>query len=263
LRKGLFHLLFVALLTIVTQVGGVIYLFALLIRGRFRFGRLQLLFLFGSIYLVFTFTVIPLSASLTGRKPLPLSGDLRPLNFMTVLLNRHYVNEDLKKVIIKVNSDFAEKYPESSLNYLDANFPFWDGFPLFPHLSHDDGKKLDLAFQYKEQHTGIASRAPSIIGYGVYEAPKSGEDDYPEICERKGYWQYGLLGHLIPNSGQYIVDEDRTIFLINQLIRQEKISKIFIEPHLKRRWGFENESKIRFHGCQAVRHDDHIHLQIN
>lgn len=27
----------------------------------------------------------------------------------------------------------------------DASFPFLDGFPLPPHLSHDDGEKADLA----------------------------------------------------------------------------------------------------------------------
>ena len=29
---------------------------------------------------------------------------------------------------------------------LDGGFPFLDGFPLLPRLSHDDGRKLDLAF---------------------------------------------------------------------------------------------------------------------
>ena len=39
------------------------------------------------------------------------------------------------------------------------------------------------------------------------------------------------------------------------------IEKVFIEPHLKTRLNLTS-NKIRFHGCQAVRHDDHIHLQV-
>ena len=48
---------------------------------------------------------------------------------------------------------------------------------------------------------------------------------------------------------------------MNSILKQNEISKIFIEPHLKKRMNLKNP-KIRFHGCRAVRHDDHIHLQI-
>ena len=52
---------------------------------------------------------------------------------------------------------------------LDGNFPFITGFPLLPHLSHDDGEKVDLAFYYADD-TGYlrgATRAP--IGYFAFE----------------------------------------------------------------------------------------------
>ena len=39
-----------------------------------------------------------------------------------------------------------------------------------------------------------------------------------------------------------------------------KDDNIFIEPHLKNRLKIGN-NRIRFHGCKAVRHDDHIHFQ--
>ena len=32
-------------------------------------------------------------------------------------------------------------------------------------------------------------------------------------------------------------------------------------PHLKARLGL-NSNKVRFHGCHAVRHDDHFHVQL-
>ena len=47
-----------------------------------------------------------------------------------------------------------------------------------------------------------------------------------------------------------------------QQIQNKAIKKIFIEPHLKTRWGLKNYQKIRYHGCHAVRHDDHIHVQL-
>jgi hypothetical protein len=33
-----------------------------------------------------------------------------------------------------------EKFPGTVTIALDANFPFVNGFPLLPHLSHADGK---------------------------------------------------------------------------------------------------------------------------
>ena len=39
------------------------------------------------------------------------------------------------------------------------------------------------------------------------------------------------------------------------------IGKDFIEPHLAKRLG-ATTSKIRFQGCKAARHDDHIHVQL-
>ena len=35
----------------------------------------------------------------------------------------------------------------------------------------------------------------------------------------------------------------------------------WLEPHLKNRLGITH-SKLRFQGCQAVRHDDHIDVQM-
>ncbi|NNE79114.1 MAG: hypothetical protein HKN18_02480 [Silicimonas sp.] len=37
--------------------------------------------------------------------------------------------------------------------------------------------------------------------------------------------------------------------------------KIFLEPHLADRLGVAGD-KVRFQGCRAARHDDHIHIQL-
>ena len=60
-----------------------------------------------------------------------------------------------------------DKYPGTILNYLEANFPFIDKFPLLPHLSHNDGKKLDVSFHYVNAKTGEHTNVvPSWLGYG-------------------------------------------------------------------------------------------------
>ncbi len=252
-------------MTILTQVGGLVYLLFLFIRRRVGLIGFKSGILFIVLYLLFTFLILPPLASIGGRVPLPASGSLRPLTIWSVVLNRHYVDPELKVTIQAIADEIEVKFPGSAISYLDANFPFIDGFPMFPHLSHNDGKKLDLAFKYMDRQTRVGTNsAPSFMGYGIFEGPKSGETDYPTLCKSRGYWQYGFIGKLIPkwNVDQYSVDEERTRFILLSLVNKPQVSKIFIEPHLKERWGLSDIDKIRFHGCQAVRHDDHIHFQI-
>jgi hypothetical protein len=143
-------------------------------------------------------------------------------------------------------------------------FPFLDNFPLFPRLSHNDGKKLDLSFQYNNSSTGqITDEIPSFIGYGVCEEPERGEENTPEYCDSKGYWQYNLLRDIVSQDAneEFVCDDKRMRDLVNSFVSHNRVGKIFIEPHLKKRMELTS-SKIRFHRCQAVRHDDHIHVQL-
>jgi hypothetical protein len=39
------------------------------------------------------------------------------------------------------------------------------------------------------------------------------------------------------------------------------VDRIFIEPHLAQRLGVSSPL-VRFQGCRAARHDDHIHVQL-
>lgn len=246
-----------------TQIGGLIYLIVLILTRTFRLSRTTSVTVFTGTYLIATFLAIPLIAPIFGRTALPLTGNLEPLNFGTCLLNRHYVTPELKNQIISISDQIEKRFEGSSTNYLDANFPFVNGFPLFPHLSHNDGRKLDLAFFYMRDNERT-NKAPSIIGYGVFEDPKKEESNYPADCKQRGYWQYGLLSSVVPqwNKDKYQLDVERTRELIKLLSTDELTSKIFIEPHLKQRWKLNRLDNIRFHGCQAVRHDDHIHTQI-
>lgn len=261
--KYILHLLLISLLTILTQVGGVIYILTLGFAKAYKLKRRSGLVLFILIYLITTFAVLPLIAPVFGRTALPFTGNLKPLNFGTCLLNRHYVKPELKQQLIDISDKVNRQFSGTVTHYLDGNFPFYDGFPLIPHLSHNDGKKLDLAFFYTK-NTGSLNSHPGFLGYGIYEGPQEGEVDYPAICKQKGYWQYGLLSSFafLSQELDYQLDVERTKTLIRLLAEHQLTSKIFIEPHLKERWRLSNYRKTRFHGCQAVRHDDHIHTQI-
>lgn len=262
-------------LTVFTQAGGLIYLvyqpLGIIAKKRWS-GKKQLFARIGiclGLYLIFTLSIIPPIAKQFGRVPMPYyatkSTPIKPLTILTCLLNRHYVRPVLKEQIIRTSKRIAKEFPNSRIAYLDANFPFWNGFPLLPHLSHNDGKKLDLAFLYKNSTTGkIVNNSPSSYGYGVYEGPQKGEVNQPNICRKKGYWQYSFLEKITPQGKKesIVLDQERTKRLLQLLAQSKAIQKIFIEPHLKTRWGLSNYRKIRYHGCHAVRHDDHIHVQL-
>ncbi len=72
------------------------------------------------------------------------------------------------------------------------------------------------------------------------------------------------MGNFVPQGRKdaYPLDEKRTQTMVELFAAQPAISKIFIEPHLKTRLNL-NSPKIRFHGCKAARHDDHVHVQID
>jgi hypothetical protein len=258
------HLLLIFFLTILTQIGGLLYAGLWGITKWYKLRRLAAAFTCVLVYLLATFLVVPYLAPKLGRVPLPLNGNLAPLTYLTVFLNRHYVKPDLRDQLQKAADAVNKRYPETTTYYLDANFPFVNGFPLLPHWSHNDGKKVDLAFFYKDENNKAVSGSPSPLGYGVYDSPTSEEINYPDICTKKGFFQYGALAWLVPawSTKNWQTDKERTAFLIKLLTEDRRTSKLFIEPHLKQRWGLEQNEKIRFHGCHAVRHDDHIHTQI-
>ncbi|MCU0449073.1 MAG: hypothetical protein MUC97_04395 [Bernardetiaceae bacterium] len=272
LKVGSIIFLF-CLLTVLTQVGGLVYLFSRLtyrltdpLTNKFL---LKFVYRFVSTFITYclvTFAIVPIIAKPFGRVPLPLmeKNHLQPLNVWTCLLNRHYVRPALKQAMFEVAQRMNTKFPGTTINYLDANFPFINQFPLIPHRSHNDGKKLDLAFCYHDRQANQpTNECPSLIGYGICEEPRPSEKNAPNFCAQKGYWQYGFLPKIIPqtNKKKFTFDHHRTKELIIFLATHPAIGKIFIEPHLKTRLNLTSD-KVRFHGCQAVRHDDHLHLQL-
>lgn len=260
-------------LTVLTQIGGLVYVINFSAYGFINhkvnnvwLRRVCKLVSFILLYAIASFLIVPVLAKPFGRVRLPLttSNNLRPLTFLTCLLNRNYVRKDLREAALQVAGEMNKKYPGTVVNYLDGNFPFFNGFPLFPHLSHSDGRKLDLAFCYKDkQSLQETNAAPSPIGYGICEEPTETEKNTATFCAEKGYWQYSFLKVLMPQSSKndFLFYPQKTKALIELFANDSRIGKIFIEPHLQTRLQIIS-NKIRFHGCRAVRHDDHIHVQL-
>lgn len=258
----LLHLLAVVVLTVFTQTGGLLYVLIWLLPSRWFLQRamspgLQKVVLFVLLYCVTALWLLPAIAPVFGRKPLPHSDQLQAHHWYIPLLNRHYVKPRLYEALEGVTEE-----QEMTTYYLDAGFPFWDWFLLFPHLSHGDGNQVDIAFHYRNL-AGEQVRAPGMSGYGYYDAPVGREVDYVAICEGKGYWQYAIKAGWEPEpTGEIKTDARSTAALISALSRQKATRKIFLEPHLKARWGLASNAKVRFHGCLASRHDDHFHLMV-
>lgn len=264
------------ILTALTQVGGIVYLlylpFSIYVKSEkwSSWKRFVIRLLgFCSLYLLICVFLIPPLAKKYGRVPLPMfSTDEQKVkagNILFCLANRNYVKPELRDVLFQTAQKVSKKYPKAELIHLDANFPFFDNFPLLPHLSHDDGEKLDIAFLYKNKKSNaFYNNTFSWTGYGVCEEPRKGEKNQPAECAKKGGWQYSFLKKttFATVKNGYEFDEAANRYLLLELLRNQSVSKVFIEPHLKNRLRLGKYKKVRFHGCHAVRHDDHIHVQL-
>jgi hypothetical protein len=260
LRKVFKFIIIISLfvfLTITTQIGGLILLLSLFISAKwkthFKFKKLTV---FTTVYLLSTYIIIPVLAPMFGRQKIQTTNNLKPTTYMTVLLNRNYVKPQLNNVLQQISKN-------RQIRFLDANFPFINKFPLLPHLSHNDGNKIDLSFIYEKQNGEITDLTKSTSGYGVFESPRKSEFDQISECKKLGYFQYDYPKYLTfgKKNSELKFSETENKKLINEIVNNNLIDKVFIEPHLVKRLNLKND-KIRYHGCRAVRHDDHIHIQI-
>jgi len=250
------------ILTILTQVGGVVYLISLLISAKWKFNfRGKQVILFSLLYAAVTFLIVPIIAPLFGRERVLNNNIISPSTYMTVLMNRNYIKPELNDLLVATALELANT--EVKISYLDANFPFIDGFPLLPHLSHNDGKKIDLSLIYETKEGWLTQENKSISGYGVFVEPTQNEHNQNLVCKSAGYFQYDFPKLLTFGSINSDLQFSKigTKNLMLTILSQPNLGKVFIEPHLKSRMKLSN-NKIRFHGCGAVRHDDHIHIQL-
>ncbi len=260
--KFIGYLFLFTLLTISTQVGGVLLLLSIVISKQWKVNfKFKKILIFIGLYFITILFFIPLIAPIFGREKIKNTNTIKPTNYMTVLLNRNYVRPALNKLLQKTQTDL--KNTNIEIRYLDANFPFITNFPLLPHLSHHDGKKLDLSLVYETQEGILSTKQKSISGYGVFEKPKPNEYNQINFCFKKGYYQYDYQKYMTFGeiNKTLIFSEIGTKKLITVLLKNKNLGKLFIEPHLKQRLHLKN-NKIRYHGCKSVRHDDHIHIQL-
>jgi hypothetical protein len=199
-------------------------------------------------------------AQLAGRTPLPcFATDAAPLQAANIgycLLMRNYVTPTTKTHLLTVAQQFRQIYPHSTVRYLDANLPFLNGFPLLPHLSHQDGRKVDLAYFYQRKATQQpVDFSPSWLGYWCYEQPQHPKE---AACNGKPSYLRWDFDWLQPWYGAYAMDAARTRTLLRLLAANAQ--KILLEPHLQTRLS-AHAANVKFQGCRAARHDDHIHAQ--
>ena len=262
LLKIIIKIILFVFLTVLTQIGGIVYLVSLIISNRWnRNLKFKPLIIFIGLYLFSTLLIVPLISPIFGREKINHSEKIKPTNYLTVLLNRNYVRPKLNELLNQTEKELSGTQIE--IHYLDANFPFIDKFPLLPHLSHNDGKKIDISLIYETNNGVITNKQQSVSGYGVFENPKPSEFNQIEKCLNNGYFQYDYPKYLtfgeINKELQF--SDIGTKRLIKSILKNKNLGKIFVEPHLRSRMKL-NDNRIRYHGCRAVRHDDHIHVQL-
>ncbi len=267
--------LVVILLTLVTQIGGLVLWLAwpLLQWTRARLGGRSgpaslaaALAVFLLLYaLVGTFVVPPMAAAL-GRERLPcFASEERPLQAVSPLFcltNRNYARPAVFRILFDLSDAMARAAPGTVTAYLDAGFPFLDGFLMLPHLSHRHGSDVDLAFFYLQGDAATPSPAGGSwsIGYWAYVPPRTGD---PQPCAARTIDLRWDLDWLQPAFSGLRLDERRTAAMLRWLsdnAGRYGIRKVLLEPHLQRRMATDARL-VRFQGCRAARHDDHLHVR--
>lgn len=199
--------------------------------------------------------------SLAGLVPLPCDGSepMAPAHPQYCRRGRVFVRPEVRDSLIEAAREMERRFPGTRMIFMDASGA--DGVvPFEPHLSHGDGRQVDISLFYVGlDGSAIHGRPPGSRpnGYGNYEPPRPGD---PQPCQ----------GVDRPNDDRdppadraWRLDEARSRALTEILVADERVRRILIEPHLERRWDLEGEPKLRFAGCQAARHDDHLHVDFN
>lgn len=281
-RRPVFAAAAVALtlvLTLATQVGGaVLWLglpaFVWAARRARRWGRIaaatSAITLFVAVYVSVSLIAVPPIARALGRAPLPCfasaSFPFRAMSPLFCLANRHYAAPSARRLLERLSLALNRRFPGTTVAYLDAGFPFGDGFPLLPHLSHDDGRKVDLALFYRDKRSGkaIPTGGAWPPGYWAFVPPPAGAR---AACRGGNAWLSLRwdMDWLQPWFADMALDADRTGAMLRWLAQsgeRHALGKVLIEPHLRSRFGLP-KTLFRFQGCRAARHDDHIHIEMS
>lgn len=247
MTRAFTHLSIAAFLTILTQIGGIAWIAS-------RFTRWPMATFLG-LYTVLTLSMLWI-APLFGRVPLTCwaQGPLQMQSAFYCVLNRNYMRPELLALLQDTAARVEAAHPGTETLVLDASFPLIDGFPLLPHLSHDDGGQADIAFFYRNDTGFLPRRTRSPIGYFAFE-------DGPTHCPTVWPTLRWDMARLQPFWPDLELEPARNTALIRSLSNDARTGRIFVEPHLVQTLGVAHPN-IGFQGCRAARHDDHIHVQL-
>lgn len=253
----------VIVLTGLTEIGGIVLVAAVLVARRLRGGVGVGALVFVLLYAASSLLLMPPLAAPFGRVPLPCFGSPLRAQAWVCALNRHYVSPRVLALASSMSQAVATRYPGTVIVALDGNFPLFDGVPLLPHLSHDDGLKLDLAYAYATPDgTYLPGQTRSPIGYWAFEQPAGSDTQMCPPGRQLFRWDMGWLQPLFADRP---IEPLRTRAMIDWLVSEgprHGLEKVFLEPYLAKRLGVTSRL-VRFQGCEAARHDDHIHLQLS
>lgn len=249
------HMTVVVGLTIITQVGGAAYLLGVALSR--RFGRLSGWVGALLIYGFATVVLLPASAPLWGRVALPCgvgsTALYAPQSLLYCVLNRHYVTRRTRDAVADVARQVSKQFPGTRLTYLDAGFPLPLGLPLLPHLSHRNARSVDLSLFYQGRSNGGAWP----LGYFAF-SPAAGL--VSPSCSQPGLLRWNL-DWLQPLFAGTSLDHKRTTALVSAAAAHPDIDHVYFHPALKSALGISS-NKVRFAGCHAARHDDHLHISV-
>ena len=211
------------------------------------------------LYVVIWLVVAPLLGVAFDRRPLPcFSGNLRPHSVLYCLSNRHYVRTELAETALRIADRVVAQSPDTVVRYLDGGFPVGGGFPLLPHLSHGDGRRLDLALLWQHADGSPARGNGSPLGYFGYVAPLEGTSAACPTALVDLRWDMDVLQPVLSRRD---LDVERTALLLREVLAESGIRKVLLETHVQERLGV-SDGRVRFQGCRAARHDDHMHIQL-
>lgn len=279
-RARLAGLALVVVATVLTQVGGAVLWpwFAPAARvtrrapGRWRFPAGILVLAAG--WVVTGQLAAPLVARLAGRVPLPLVATaevpLGPRSLVYPLLLRSYVRPAVRDALVDAAREVAAAHPGAVVRYLDAGFPL-PGLPLLPHLSHGDGRKVDVALLFERDGAPVDG-TPSPLGYWGFAVPPGPDGarlaadrdaacagalaEVPVLGPTRLRWD---LPWLQPAWPALALDVDRTGALVRALSADERVTRMLLEPTLHAAVG---APKVRANPCAVARHDDHLHVEV-
>lgn len=195
--------------------------------------------------------------SSAGLVRLPCEGEarLRAANRNYCNKDRNYVTPAAQSVMRDLAVTVAAAHPDAIVHYMEASWPSGKK-PMPPHLSHGDGREIDVALFY-ETRAGVAlQRPPTPSGYYAFEPRRRTDADPCAGKTRPGN------NADPPEVRDWRLDEVRTRTLIRALLDDRRVRRLLLEPHLKKRLGFASEDRIRFPGCNTLRHDGHVHVDV-